>query len=242
MENRTFLFLAVLAAACSSSDDDSSNRANPLSAPYGLCDAWAHGACNDLVVQRCIASSPEACVATQLEFCLGRVAEKGLREPFDVAQSKACVAGVRDAYSDAVLTAAERETVLKLGEPCDSLQGVESPGGGNLRSGGQRCTGADDVCAEGNYCDGEHCIQRPGDGEECCEAEGTCDPLVPCQEAFLCVGEEGEQKCQARRGLRESCSKDEECAQDLFCSSDKDGKCTPESALNANDPICGDLS
>src|SRR5688572_29251410 len=145
-----FVFLPFVPLACSEDE--------PAETREGFCNRWAQAACSDDVVSACQAADVDACRLSQEEFCLDLVPEDGFVDD----RADACINAVRGAYSDADLTAAELETVLRLGAPCDSL--VRGP-----RGVGESCTSRLDCDAPAGF----DCVFKGSDDT------GTCqEPVV----------------------------------------------------------------
>lgn len=236
---------------------------NPLATRAGFCKAWGQAACQTAVVDACNAATPEDCVETQSNFC-----ETLVPRTYDAAKAEACIGAVKAAYADADLTGAELEVVRSLGAPCDQLsKGVLQEGeicsqtAECNAAAGFRCitklgaaTGScekpelvmpaeacdlpNQVCGEGNYCNGDNCVVykkvgRPCSGDYECTPEDRC--VVP--EA----AEEG--TCTARLGLSEVCSADADCSSH-YCvreSGATEGECASKIRLSFSEPLCDDL-
>jgi len=221
-----------------------------------FCDQWAAAACNSKVVEACAAATVDSCVAKQTAYCLGLVPPY-----YSSENAKACIEAVKAAYSDAKLTAAEVAVVRHGGAPCDKLNKgtkalgdsceasdecnsiedqvcIEKPGeqSGTCQvpkevGGGFSCTGADEVCAPGFYCDGANCIAGKTSGQ-------TCGGVVTCAADFLCQGT----LCVAKGDVATSCTEDEECKSGI-CAKPAvgPGKCVESVVLTPTDPVCQSL-
>jgi hypothetical protein len=171
-----------------------------------FCAEWAKRACNELVVGRCAAESNEACIAAQQTFCESLIPDGH----YSATTASACLDAVEAAYSDAVLTADERDTVRRLGEPCDKIVSgsvgkdgecttdgdcnrdvdlacVKKAGAATGKcekpttvGGGISCADPDVTCEEGFYCDGAHCVEALGEGK-------SCSATAPCKSDFQCL-------------------------------------------------------
>src|SRR6185295_13027913 len=108
------LFL-LLPAACSGKKDLLEGVS--LADVKSFCAEWGKRACNDQVVSRCAAETKDACVSAQQSFCETLVPDGR----YSSMTAPTCLDAVEAAYTDAVLTADERDTTRKLGEPCDKI-------------------------------------------------------------------------------------------------------------------------
>jgi hypothetical protein len=182
---------------------------NPLAEVEGFCTEWAKRACNDKVVAACAATDATACQEAQQTFCESIVPDG----KYSSDNAVDCLNAEQDAYSDAQLTAAERDTVLSLGGKCalilsgtggtdaactedsdcnrnDGLSCVKkSSTSGKCEKptivmGGFDCSAADAVCVTGFYCSADsHCNQS---------APGTtCSDILPCGPTSECVDANG---------------------------------------------------
>src|SRR5262245_2181019 len=166
---------------------------DPLASQGGFCEEWAKRACSKVVVTRCDADDEKSCQSEQRRYCESIVPASLYSQ--DGAEE--CLEFVEEAYKDGDLTSEERDAVRSLGAPCDMvLSGDGRTGdecdkhsdcdreGGydcviplgkdvgscqkpNKVGGGLACENADDVCAEGFYCDGENCLARKNAGKAC---------------------------------------------------------------------------
>lgn len=183
---------------------------DPLATPDGFCTQWAKNACNATVVKDCQATSADACIATQKSFCLGIVPASG----YSSKLAKACLTAVKDAYADGKLTVAERNTVVRLGAPCDQLS--KGPG----------IAGSD--CQDNTDCDttiGLRCLM-PEASDAGTSSFGTCEvpvivgggypctqPNQVCTEGFFCISG----NCLAGKSLNDACSADQPCQTTFKC-------------------------
>jgi hypothetical protein len=241
-----FILGLFLLGACTSTTVETNKGLDPVQTPGGLCQKWADAACNPTVVTNCGAANAAACVAKQKQFCENLLTSKGLSGPFVLAKANACVEAVKTAYAPpASLTTTERDTVLQLGYPCDTLE-VEGTDAGSdggcgaavCKYGGQTCGGVDEACVPGFYCNGSYCIESPAAGAACCVGFPSCAMTITCQVAYLCAGAEGSQTCVARNPRGGMCTTDPECAEGLFCSAATSGICVDTLVLSVNEPVC----
>jgi hypothetical protein len=204
---REVALLVLVVSACSGVEEGSGS---PYDRVDGFCTKWAQAACNGEVVEKCSAADEEACVEAQKSFCESLVPDGR----YSSSLAKDCVEAVEKAFKDAELTPEERDTVLRLGPPCDgvlsgeagegeacgetadcnteqALACVKKPGDeeGTCQEpmevmGGFDCSGDNVVCAEGFYCDGANCLANKGDGASCSDA-------IPCAIEFNCERPDG---------------------------------------------------
>jgi hypothetical protein len=219
-----------------------------------FCDSWAERACTKDVASICQAKSQEDCQATQAKFCIGIVPET-----FTADAAKACLDAVKDAYSDADLTRAELDTVLRLGPPCDALAKGASLGGGKceadddcetasgyrcvIKGGkqtgscevpevvdpGLKCSAPEQVCTEGFFCNGTNCVEALAVGESCVN-HAECGPLGFCSGGA----------CADRFELNDECSSDEQCASGI-CYAGSTKACVDRVRLSPAEPLCKQL-
>jgi hypothetical protein len=243
-----FLILAMTIASCSVEDDDD------VSTPSSFCRRWAAAACSDEVVSACQAADVDDCRASQASFCLGQLPATGL----SAAQAGDCLDAVKDAYSDADLTADELAVVLRFAAPCDRLvrgssaegetcesardcdgAGLDcvfkrgSPTGscqfGETVGAGQDCSAVNAVCEEGFYCNGDNCIAGEKLGDPC-SSHAQCGSTGFCGLTSV---------CEARRAVNEACGFDEQCASGLcYELSATDQVCTNRVRLSLSEPVC----
>jgi hypothetical protein len=253
-----FLFALGLGPGCSGAKEGP-HATDPLATVEGFCSAWAKAACNAKVVDACAAPSSAACEASQSAFCSGILPGAG----YVSTNASACLSAIGNAYSDARLTAAELLTVRQMGVPCDAL--VQGPGGAAAscirssdcdtvsglrcltkgaqslcgkpeeRTGGQSCASPAQLCASGFYCDGDHCIEAPGENE-------SCSAPVPCKSGFRCTGVPDQEQCQAQLGVGSPCEEDSECKGGICqASSATSAVCVDAVILRVGDPLCENL-
>jgi hypothetical protein len=256
----TLTLLGTL-AACSSEKEGPKAPPDPLATAEGFCAEWAAAACTDEVVRVCSASSKDACIASQAQFCASLVPENRYAK----AHAKACIAAVKSAYSNAELTPEEAQTVLRLenecsrvvsgpgatGDPCDersdcnTLDGLDcvreadvesgTCGVAQVQGGGFPCGEPNQVCAEGFYCDGSNCLARRTDG-------ASCSPETPCLETLLCEGPEGAETCEPKLTVTSRCTADEQCASGLCArGTSAEGICVAQIVLSTAEPTCQTL-
>lgn len=247
--------------ACSAEKEGPKAPPSPYDTAAGFCEKWAEAACNDDVVSACSGGGAdvEACQDSQQAFCAQLVTES--RYTDSKADAEACVDAVKAAYADGVLSAEEAETVLRLRNDCETISSGSGAEGASCQSdadcstrdglacvvplgeatgtcyvpveqgGGFECTGADQVCAEGFYCNGEICQRRKVDGE-------VCSDTLPCLESLQCFGS----VCRPKAPVSSACSSDEECASGLCAKgSSETGLCSAQIILSATEPTCQNL-
>jgi hypothetical protein len=236
MKHQLLAFALLGLLACSSKDEETG--VNPLSTVDGFCTDFANAACLSDVVARC-GTSMEACLGKQKAYCVSELPRHAdSTKALIVAKVQACINAVRAAYTDTVLTAEEYETVRHFANACSGLQDPNPTTGTTVyynRSAGQSCVPGD-VCQPGNYCDGAHCIERPGVGGECCEDSATCSSKVLCVETTLCRNS----VCELKPGVGEACANDAECAAGSFCGGGP-AICVTEVALGRMEPLCVEM-
>jgi hypothetical protein len=253
--------LTATAAACSGAREGS--NVDPLSSTEGFCTQWAKNACSKAVLASCAAQSVEGCVSTQKSFCLSILPSAGYSPKF----AAPCLQAVKVAYSEARLNADARETVLRLGPPCDKL--IQGPGGvgspcsrdadcNTLESlacvskgtsggtcqvpqqvgGGFSCALPQQTCAPGFFCDGANCLAAR-------QLDDPCSASEPCSQELKCPidSDGGSAFCVAKAEIGGSCSSDDDC-KSMICAksaSASTGVCTADIILRADDQICGNL-
>lgn len=252
------LFTLGAIVACSASEEK-----DPYASADDFCAAWSERACITAVVDNCSQEGGEkaSCRSAQKGFCSALIADKTYRRK----AVEACLDYVKEAYSDAQLTADEASVVLKLAAPCAQVIGK----GGKLCSkntdcedgvcaetipgvrvchigGGFACSAGGQLkCAPEFYCNGTNCVQR-GDAGTACEVDDQCGSEQLCEittveadpEADPPVEASSTGECVARLGTNEECVDDEEC-QSGWCS---DGTCKLRVILSDTSSICDDLS
>jgi hypothetical protein len=246
-----FFLLALTFASCSMEDDDG------FSTPSSFCRSWASAACSNEVVSACQAAEAEDCRASQTSFCLDQLPETN----FSGARADECIQAVKDAYSDADLTADELAVVLRFAAPCDRLvlgssvegevcassRDCDGPGldcvfKGGSASGtcqfgetvgaGQDCRAVNATCEEGFYCNGDNCIAGKRLGEAC-SSNAQCGSTGFCGLTSV---------CEARRAVSESCGFDDQCTSGLcYQISASDQVCADRVRLSLTEPLCADL-
>jgi hypothetical protein len=260
MKTRLIYWLAVsLACACGGSEAGPETGSGSLKTEAQFCQAWATNACNADVVAFCDpgADGPDTCIASQAAFC-----ESLVPSFYDPTNAKVCLDAVKAAYADADLSSEELETVRHLAAPCDHLikgsggandwcaetadcntledlvcviKAGDTSGTCQVPAevgGGQRCTGADQVCAEGFYCDGSNCIAYKDLGDAC-EFDDQCPPDQRCDAAV----------CVERKAAGDDCASDAEC-QSRLCAIPHgavSGVCVSAVRLSAESALCEDL-
>ena len=254
------LFLAVcLSAACSSAKKRAGGSSNKTAAQF--CESFGKAACNEAVVDACSGGGTdvEACISAQQNFCLSQLTRP---EQYSADNAQACLDAVEAAYDDAKLSADEVEVVRNFGAPCNELiRGPGTEGmscfqqfdcntlegltcvkkvGQNagtcqipeIVGGGFSCTGQNQTCADGFYCDGTNCLAAPN------QPGASCNPdSVPCSPEFNCLGTDPDYSCQPKGDLGASCTMPTDCKSSL-CSVNT---CVNQIILAFPEPICQDL-
>lgn len=254
--------IVALVVACGGSEPGPGTGSSSLNTANSFCKAWGTAACNASVVDACGADEAEACVTSQQSFCLDL-----LPYGYDPKYAQECIDAVEAAYADADLSAEELAVVLQLAAPCDRLiKGAGEAGATcaedtdcntlvDLRcvikagqsegtcqvpvevGGGDRCSGADQVCAAGYYCSGNNCIAHKEVGEECA-SDDECSPENRCTATVDAAGE-----CVERLDEAEPCTADAECQSNLcaMARGATEGVCVSDIRLSAVIPLCQDL-
>jgi hypothetical protein len=265
MNTRRFYWLLVLSvAACSSSKAGPGSGNDPLATQSGFCESWAEAACNDDVVAAC-GSTTEKCVATQQDFCLDLLPLSGYSSKY----VKECLDAVKDAYSDTKLTSDELKVVLHLEAPCDRLIKGSSAEGETCTEhvdcdtlsdmtcvikagddtgtcqvpvpveGGRACDDPQNVCSEGFYCDGLHCVESLDEGSVCAN-DDECAAELRCLTSGGTDGGASNGTCELRTDVGGQCSADEDC-QSAICAvagGTTTGICVAMLQLAPNEGLC----
>jgi hypothetical protein len=259
------LFLLILTlfsaffAGCSGDDGESAGaRRERLSEISGLCEEWAHLACNDRVRERCAAASAEDCESSQQQHCEQILEDRDFNPRF----ADSCLRAVRSALSDAELDGEEYAVITEAGGDCEFLSSIGMPLGGTCGSdkdcdptaelicalprdgsrgscakpvlvkGGFSCEEPASRCAEGFYCDGEDCLALGIIDDDCSDAE-------PCAAEFKCR----QGKCEARAELGGTCRSGDDCISRI-CARTGDGDemlCVDKVVLSVSEPLCAAL-
>ena len=190
-----------------------------------FCNGMAAAECNANVIQACLASSKDLCVATRQANCTDEYITPALNlgHTYDSKQAETCVTEVGNAYSDAKITAAEYSAIA---EACDLV----FSGSGAKAS---LCTNNSD-CKQS---DGLRCVVHGITASDAGAAEGSCQLPVSvsagnpcssidaeCTDGFHCDGAH----CVADETAGANCSVADPCASGLQCSAA--GKCTSKLA------------
>jgi len=229
------LALGVTAACASSREDGPEVGHHPYYTVEGFCEAWARAACNDEVVDACVANATSTCLRAQNNFCVDVLQPPG-RHDRDAAEE--CLEAVEEAYEDASLTPEEYGLVfrLPLASPCsdEDLRGEST----TLPGEGEECQRDTDPCGS------EDLVCAPTDGDA---SFYTCQPIVVrtggqtcgastqvCDENNYCEPADGVQLryCIERPGVSGSCSEEVPCQVGLYCD--------PETNLCENSGERGD--
>lgn len=248
--------LCSLLASCGSDQPE-----DPLKSAAGFCGEWGKNVCVDGIVKDCAVGSVEKCQVAQRDFCLDRVTEA----QYTGRGAAECLAFLHDVYRDEALSREERDALVVLGEPCDLLLSGNGGAGddcnqnkdcstvdglacvipfGETRGqcheprevkGGGKCTNADSVCVDDNYCNGTNCVAMSA-YDELCSAE------IPCDDSTRCVIEDGadEGLCFEKKDEGEECVSDDEC-QSALCDRNSDeetGICTEVLNLGTRVEMC----
>lgn len=248
--------LGVFLVSCGSDEPE-----DPLKSASGFCGEWGKSVCTDAIILDCASGSVEKCQQAQRDYCLDRVSEN----LYTGEGATECLDFLSNAYRDRALDREERDALVRLGAPCDKLLSGSGKAGkdcnqnkdcstidglecvkqyGETRGqcqkprlvpGGGRCSNADSVCQEGQYCNGSNCVAKSEEGEICSET-------VPCDESTRCVieEEETEGECTERKDNGERCKVDEECISNLCDrnASESEGYCVEALRLTVRVDMC----
>lgn len=258
----TLALLGSLLSCSGVEEGPGAERMAALSQASGFCTEWAEAACNETVVRHCAARNQDACIASQQTYCERLMPAMD----YEADQAMVCLDAVKAAYDDGELDATERDIVHNLAEPCEQMfSGSLGEGESCSRSnecrtedgltcvirqgdslgtcqerevveGGFSCTEVNQVCAEGFYCDGEHCVATRQDGD-------SCDEKNPCAQDLECVSEDDVQECKPKYRTGEGCREDNDCLSDICVRSPgaERGLCADTLVLSAGDALCDSL-
>lgn len=240
-----------LLAGCSSADKESAGMTREQ-----FCQQWAEAACSTEVVSVCQAASVDACRLSQQGFC-----EDLVPAEFAPDQAGACLSAVKAAYQDADLTSTELLTVLRLGKPCDKLvRGPNKEGescnstldcdapsgfecvikGSDTRGtcqkpvakgAGLSCAAADQICMDGFYCDGSHCVEGKAIGDDCATQQ-ECGTDAYCAD---------DSTCTKRLAVDEVCTADIQCDSGVCYDYGSEKSCLDRLRLSRSEPACSNL-
>ncbi len=214
------LIFGITGACASSREDGPEVGRHPYYTVEGFCEAWARAACNDEVVDACVANSTSACLRAQIDFCVTVLQPPGQHDR-DAAEE--CLGEVEDAYADASLTPEEYEVVYRMGPPCDQLRG-ETPT--TLPGEGEECQrdtnpcASDDLACAPSASDAsvytcQPVVVRSG-GQTCgastqvCDENNNCEPVDGVAVRYIIE----------RPGVYASSSEEVPCRPDLYCNPD----------------------
>jgi len=256
------LVLVAIAAGCSSSKKR--NTVDPYATEEKFCAEWAKAACKPKVVEQCSAVDVDSCIAKASSYCMGLVPpsyasskyakecvlavgkafEDGILKPEELAVVRDLAApcdrlnegskgaGETCSASDecnALVGDVALTCIIKSGQSMGSCEVPVEVGGGFP------CTGADETCADGFYCDGSNCIAKKGDGQPCTED-------VPCGDDFQCLGVPGDMKCAPKGDVSATCTADTDCKSGICAKpATGSGKCVNQVTLTPTDPMCSHL-
>jgi hypothetical protein len=207
-----------------------------------FCDAIAAAECTNEVVNACFGSDAATLEADRKSCIAARKDPTRCNPSsfqYHPEHADPCVDSRKAIYADAELTKAEIESdyevclkVFSRGGAVDSNCSVDidcdtavdlrcvikgtDPVGTCVEPveamGGQKCTAADVVCADGFYCDNTNCLERPAEGE-------TCSALILCKDGLKC--DTTTTKCVTKLGNGETCNADDDCQG--YCNLNSDG-------------------
>ncbi len=269
---RSFLLTVIVGASLAACSSDSKGTAdNPLATVSGFCQAWAEVACNPDVVDYCNAANVDDCQQSQADYCEQLIPSRG----YDPTNASECLRAVENAYEDGNLNAEELLVVRALGGDCSQLirgsaeQGDDCTADSDCDTtagfacvkrssthgtcqvpvevdAGRSCDNAADVCIDGFYCDGKHCVERLSEGNSC-DDDSECAADLRCQANSLGEGgsgnsSNGDSTCVPRAPNSSACESHEDCASGFcFMQDSSSGECISLVRLGRNEPICDDL-
>ena len=223
-----------------------------------FCADWAGAACSKETVSACQAASVDDCINAQEAFCRELVSENFSDEHaqacINAVHDAYADGDLRDDELATVLSLGAPCDKLIVGpkdqgESCTKDSDCDTSGGylcvkkastedgtGTcqmpvLVGAGRDCKAAQKTCAEGFYCDGEHCIEAKSDGDSCtipqeCDAESFCS-------------EDGQ--CRERLAVDSPCRADEECVAGVCHEFEGEKVCTTRIVLARSEPLCANL-
>ncbi len=224
-----------------------------------FCTAWGKAACNDFAMDRCGSPDEDQCVEYQQEDCLRRVdAEKydkagadeclnAVKAAYDDAKidgeewatlfelSGPC-SGVQSSPADPGDSCSkDSDCDVAAGQSCVLRPAKNAKGQcyePEPATGGESCDDPQVQCAEGFYCDGEHCLASGKKG-------GDCSAKEPCKDGLRCVDDGDTATCEEKLELRATCASNDECQSGL-CAAASNGKkgCATSVLLDFGNSIC----
>lgn len=218
-----------------------------------FCERWASAACTAEVTSVCQTATSE-CRVSQAASC-----RDWLPEDFQDVGVDDCLSAVSEAYADADLDAAELDVVWRLGAPCNGIVVASESGEtcendadcsglagltcvlkdqatgtcerAEIVEAGFSCTGRDEQCEPGFFCNGENCIVAREAGDDCVN-DSQCVARHFCQEGL----------CEAQASVGADCSTDRECDSEICYEVDVSERvCVDRIRLSPAEPACDAL-
>lgn len=252
MHPKSIFSVALCALVASAALSVSGCQADPLTGDE-FCEKWADAACGPEVLSACQKRESQ-CQASQAASC-----RDWLPDDFQDVGVEDCLNAVREAYSDADLSAAELDIVWRLGAPCSSIVVAGESGAtcerdadctssagltcvlkdratgtcqrAEIVKAGFRCTQPNQTCEPGFYCNGENCIVAADAGD-------SCKNDTQCGEGLFCEDEE----CEEQLPMGADCTNDRECESQICYEVDVDERvCVNRIRLSPAEPACDQL-
>ncbi len=245
----SFIFLAAsLAGACGGGGGST----DKYSTADKFCEAKGEEECQ--VAPRC-GVTEASCLAARKAECLRVVAASttAVRQ-YRPGHAQACIDKTRSVYQANVITPADFAVLndvcarvvqgeVKAQAACTVSYDCEKSlicdkmfcASRVVKSGGQPCASAGEVCAAGSYCSGagaaQQCAAKKAMGD-------ACNPALPCLETLRCHPTLN--TCQPRLALGEACVSSDDCAAAApFCDPFNGNKCSPGLSFASMAPSCG---
>jgi hypothetical protein len=271
---RWLIALAALGvlASCSHKKDELGEK---IATMRGFCNEWGARACNDTVVGLCSAASKDDCAAAQQTFCESLIPEEKyspltardcLGAVEDAYRDGKLTADERDTVTalanqcDRIVSGSlsagkscfvdsdcNRDRELSCIKKTSTIGKCEKPADPPVE-GGRDCSADEDVCVDGFYCDGENCLAKKTEGDD-------CSVTVPCDAESHCLDSNGHPVgtgdsvdgggsmsgiCAARKTTGGACASDDDCTSRI-CSpkaGSTTGVCSAQISLSPSDRIC----
>jgi hypothetical protein len=260
------LFVLGIVTGCSDATGPKNDADSAVRTEASFCNAWAKAACNEEVLTACVSKDRETCIADQQSHC-----EDLVPSGYAPGQAEDCIAAVKKAYADAVLSVEELDVVANLGGDCGHLvAGAHAKGTACAKStdcdtvhnytcvikagdmtgtcqiptivgAGEPCDAPAEVCDTGLYCKGS-----TDEGFNCAtrrKEDESCSSNNECNLADLCVGATDTDKgtCSAKAKKSEPCTTSDDCATGICLTTLQTPVCVDNIVLTAGSPYCVDL-
>ncbi len=226
-----------------------------------FCDALAKAECQQQVVEACYGSDSSTLTADTTKCVGVRSNDVKCNPsgfPYNPAAAEPCIAKRKEVYADAELTKAEIEADYEACLPVFSRGGsagstctedLDCDTGTGLRclvkigqttgscavpevvSGGFKCTGEAQVCADDFYC-ATNCLARPAENE-------ACSDTIPCLDGLKCASN----LCIPKAANGSPCSIGDDCSGG-FCikgTTGTSGTCSSKFTLAITSDTCNDF-